>query len=146
MHSIFNKLNPKVSKIYLFLFCGLLWLFAGTLLDSYAIRWLSAINNNSIIYFLLAGLIASLIIYKFGFTKVANKNIARIIPFHGKQSAFAFMSWKSYLIVIFMMMLGATLRHSSMPKDYLSIIYSGIGTALILSSFSYFKLFVKGSF
>ena len=143
MRTLLKKISPKVNKIYLFLFCGILWLFAGTLLDSYSFRWLSAIHHSYIMFFLIAGLIASLIIHKYGFTKVANKNIARIIPFQGKHCAFAFMSWKSYLIVIFMMMLGITLRHSSMPKEYLSIIYTGIGTALILSSLIYFRLFLK---
>jgi hypothetical protein len=52
------------------------------------------------------------------------------------------MTWKSYLIVAVMVTMGIMLRHSSIPKQYLSIMYIGIGTALILSSIRYFRYLV----
>jgi hypothetical protein len=53
------------------------------------------------------------------------------------------MSGKSYLIVIIMISMGIALRHSSIPKRYLSILYNGIGLALFLSGIRYFRFFFK---
>ena len=38
-----------------------------------------------------------------------------------------------------MIALGITLRRSPLPNQYLSIVYLGIGLALILSGFRYFR-------
>jgi hypothetical protein len=38
-----------------------------------------------------------------------------------------------------MVTMGITLRHSPIPKQYLSVIYTGIGLALFLSSIRYFR-------
>jgi hypothetical protein len=51
---------------------------------------------------------------------------------------FAFQAWKSYLVIAFMVMFGFILRHSMIPKYYLSVPYTAIGGALILSSFHYY--------
>ncbi len=59
----------------------------------------------------------------------------------GKRCVFAFQSWKSYLIVVIMIAMGIGLRHSPIPKPYLSVLYIGIGLALILSSFRYLKYY-----
>ena len=60
----------------------------------------------------------------------------------GKKCIFSFMSWKSYLIVVVMMTMGITLRHSSIPKQYLAIMYIAIGGALAISSIPYFINFI----
>ena len=39
-----------------------------------------------------------------------------------------------------MISLGLFLRHSSLPKQYLAVIYLAVGGALFLSSFYYYKL------
>lgn len=52
------------------------------------------------------------------------------------------MTWKSYIIVLIMVSMGIALRHSSIPKRYLSILYDGIGLALFLSGIRYLRFFV----
>jgi hypothetical protein len=42
-----------------------------------------------------------------------------------------------------MIVLGSTLRHSSIPKQWLSVIYTGIGLALFLSGVKYFRFFIR---
>jgi hypothetical protein len=42
-----------------------------------------------------------------------------------------------------MVSMGIALRHSSIPKHYLSILYNGIGLALFLSGIRYFRFFFK---
>ena len=56
------------------------------------------------------------------------------------------MTWKSYLIVPVMVSMGIFLRHSPVPKEYLSIIYTGIGLGLFLSGTHYFRFFITLTF
>jgi hypothetical protein len=56
---------------------------------------------------------------------------------------FSFMPWKSYILITIMIVMGATLRHSALPKPYLAALYSAIGTALILSSIRYFRFLIQ---
>jgi len=61
----------------------------------------------------------------------------------GKKCAFSFMTWKSYMIVAVMVTMGTLLRHSAIPKTYLSILYIGIGLSLILSSIRYLRVLLS---
>jgi hypothetical protein len=82
-------------------------------------------------------------IHHFGFLKIADKNLNRILLLKEKQNPFYFMTFKSYLIVLVMVSMGIALRHSAIPKRYLSILYNGIGLALFLSGIRYFRFFFK---
>jgi len=53
------------------------------------------------------------------------------------------MTWRSYFIVLLMVTLGIILRHSSIPKNYLAVLYIGIGLALFLSGIRYLRFFIK---
>ena len=53
------------------------------------------------------------------------------------------MTWRSYLIVLVMVSMGIALRHSPIPKKYLSVLYNGIGLALFLSGIRYLRFFFK---
>lgn len=90
----------------------------------------------------LAGLVGSLLIYRFGFSRLANKNLSRIYaqsPHKDKVCIFAFQNTRSYFLVIVMMAMGYGLRHSGISKVYLSPVYLAIGLALLLSSLLYYK-------
>jgi hypothetical protein len=81
-------------------------------------------------------------IHHFGFLKIADKNLNRLLPLTEKKCLFSFMTWRSYLIVLVMVSMGIALRHSSIPKPYLSILYNGIGLALFLSGIRYLRFFI----
>ncbi|MDP4184665.1 MAG: hypothetical protein Q8862_05825 [Bacteroidota bacterium] len=136
-------MHNEVNKEILLLFAGIMWICVGTMLSFLAYHWLIAYGRWDAYIFAGIGIIAAVIIHLFGFLKVVDKNLRRILPMHGKRCAFSFMSWKSYILVAFMISLGITLRHSSIPKQYLSVLYIGIGFALILSSTRYLKVFVN---
>jgi len=59
------------------------------------------------------------------------------------RSLFSFMTWKSYIIVVIMVSMGIALRHSFIPRRYLSVLYNGIGLALFLSGIRYLRFFLK---
>ena len=50
-----------------------------------------------------------------------------------------FQAWKSYLIIVAMIVLGVTLRNSAIPKNVLAVAYTAVGGALFLGSFHYYR-------
>lgn len=133
-----GKFKPAVPKKVLLVFAGLMWFSVGIMLSTMAFRWLYDYEGNSWLY-AVSGFIAALIIHHFGFLKIVDKNLGRISRLPGKPCIFSFISWKSYVTILIMVTLGITLRHSSIPKQFLSLIYLGIGFALFLSSIRYFR-------
>lgn len=141
-----SKLKPGLPKGWLLFFAGAMWVDAGSLLISYTFVWLENLKVITQIGFVATGVILALTIYKFGFSKLGEKNIKRIMNIESdRPCVFAFQQWSSYPVVIFMISLGIFLRkYSPIPKMYLAILYIGIGGSLFLASFQYFfKLFQK---
>ncbi len=138
-----RKCSFSTTKNVLLFIAGFVWLCVGTMLLSLAFSWLSAIFNINIYLFVCAGVLLALFAHHFGFLKIADKNLQRIFSMKGKQCLLTFIPWKSYLIIAIMVLLGLILRHSAIPKQYLAILYIGIGLALILSSLRYFRVFLK---
>ena len=88
------------------------------------------------------GVVVALLVHHFGFLKIVDKNIERILPMVEKKCLFSFITWKSYLMILVMVTMGAWLRHSAIPHRFLAILYIGIGLALILSSLRYIRVFI----
>ena len=134
----FSRLKPAVSRNWLLATAGLTWTVVGIILCLMAIHWLATFVLKLSIPLGVAGLLLAIVIFYFGFSKVARKNIERLFRFQDKVCFFAFQAWKSYLIIAVMAAIGAFLRHSPIPKQYLAVIYLAIGGALLLSSFIYY--------
>ena len=134
-----EKWKPGVPKSTLLLMAGLIWLGIGILMDSLAYYWLKNENPRTVLVISSLGFILALLIHHFGFLRIVDKNLGRILPMEGKRCVFSFMPWKSYLLIMVMILMGFLIRHSSIPKPDLAVLYSGIGTALILSSVRYLR-------
>ena len=134
-----RKLNPAVDKKYLILLAGTMWCGVGVMLICFAVSWLTQYQGKGTLIFYAAGFLAAMPIHHFGFLKLADRNLKRLLPLEEKKCLFSFITWKSYLIIIVMVTLGVTLRHSSIAKQYLSILYNGIGLGLFLSGIRYFR-------
>jgi len=133
-----EKFKPAVSKYLLMALAGLMWGVVGIMLCRMAFIWLRAVPVRWALSLGSLGLISALAAYRFGFSKIALKNIFRLCLLPDKTCIFAFQAWKSYLIIIFMVTLGLTLRHSPFPKHFLAVIYETIGGALLFSSFHFY--------
>jgi hypothetical protein len=138
-----KKYKPAVPKAVLLFLAGGLWLGVGTVLLFLAVSWLREATQINYSLFAGSGIILALFIHHFGFLKIVDKNLGRILPADEKKCVFSFMPWKSYLIIPVMITLGILLRHSAIPKHYLSILYIAIGLALTLSSMRYLRYFFK---
>jgi hypothetical protein len=134
------NIKPAVNKQVLLFLAGFMWLSVGIMLLLLSFSWLNASRNfNS---YLLGGIgvVFALVVHHFGFLKIVDKNLGRILPMEGTKCVFSFITWKSYILVAGMVTLGTLLRHSPIPKPYLSILYIGIGLALLLSSLRYLRI------
>jgi hypothetical protein len=141
--TLIEKLNPTVDKKILVLLAGLMWCGVGIMLICFAVTWLNHYNGEGKVLLYMAGFLIAMPIHHFGFLKIADKNLKRLLPLTEKKCVFAFMTWRSYFIVVIMVSMGIGLRHSSIPKQYLSILYNGIGLALFLSGIRYFRFFFR---
>jgi hypothetical protein len=138
-----RKFTPGVDKRFLVLMAGLMWCGVGVMLVRFAVSWLSLLTEKEQIFYYTAGFIAAMPIHHFGFLKIADTNLNRLMPLTEKKCLFSFITWRSYIIILMMVSMGLVLRHSSLPKRYLSILYNGIGLALFLSGIRYFRFFFK---
>ena len=137
---VLAKLKPAVSRYWLISAAGLLWSAVGMMLCRLAYLWLATVPWGRAVFLGISGILLALIAYRFGFSRIAAKNIDRIRQFSEKGCLFAFQAWKSYLIIVIMVTLGLFLRHLPLPKQYLAVIYLAVGGALFLSSFQYYEL------
>jgi len=134
-----EKWKPGVPKSVLLFLAGVLWLGTGIMLDVLSYHWLRVETPSKILVCSASGFVCALGIHHFGFLRIVDRNLDRILPMEGRRCVFSFMPWKSYLIIVIMIFMGILLRHSPIPKLYLSVLYIGIGTALILSSIRYLR-------
>ncbi len=143
MSSGLRKFDPAVDKRVLLFISGMLWTIVGAALCNLSIHWLSEVPMTEAGLLGAAGIVLALAIHHFGFLKLVDKNIERIRAKDGKVCIFGFQPWKSYAIIIVMILFGSMLRQSSLPRTYLSIIYTGFGGAMLLSSVRYHRVFIK---
>ena len=136
-------LKPGVTKSWLIAVAGLTWTGVGVMLCRLAYHWFVAINTGLAVMLGALGAVMALATYHFGFSKIAQKNIRRLCLLTEKTFVFAFQTWRAYLVIVFMIILGAVLRSSPLPKSYLAIVYTTIGGAIFLSSFHYYGLLWK---
>lgn len=132
-----------MTKNILLLLAGTAWLCVGVMLMFLGFSWLSEASHTNTYLFGGAGVILALLVHHFGFLRIVDKNLKRISLMDEKNCLFSFISWKSYLLIVIMITMGIMLRHSAIPKQYLAILYIGIGLALILSSVRYMRVFFK---
>lgn len=117
-----------------------MWSGVGVMLIAISTRWLHLDDVLTLLGLALTRPALGTVIYLFGFSKVARKNIRRIAAMPAKRNCiFAFQEWKTYPLVIFMVCLGIYLRvYSPFPKPLLAITYIGIGSGLFFSSLLYY--------
>jgi len=136
-----EKLKPLVSRHWLFALAGVMWSGVGVMLMWRAWIWLSAMTPAWAIGITLAGVVIAFGFYYFMFTKTVAKNIRRLRSLPDPVGILAFNSPKGYILIIFMIALGITLRHSSLDRRILAVLYLGMGGALFLASLHFYRQF-----
>ena len=144
-----THLKPAVPKHWLIAIAGLVWSTVGGMLCLMAWGWLRPMPPLRIIGLLTTGLALALILHRFMLARIARRNMDRICTYAERGCVFAFQAWRSYLMILVMIAVGSFLRHTMISREILSLLYTAMGGALILSSLAYFILFwrvrVKGA-
>jgi hypothetical protein len=133
-----KSLKPAVSKTWLIALAGLMWSVVGLMLCRLAYHWLAVIRWREVVPLELLGIVLALTAHQFLFSRIAQKNIARLSLLTEKTCIFAFQRWKSYFLIGLMITVGIALRNLPVPRPYLAILYSTVGGALFLASLQYY--------
>jgi len=133
-----RSLKPGVSKIWLIALAGLMWSVVGFVLCRLAYHWLAVIRGRGAVPLELLGIVLALTAHQFCFSRIAQKNIARLSLLTEKTCIFAFQRWRSYFLIGLMITVGIALRNLPIPRPYLAILYTTIGGALFLASLQYY--------
>ena len=88
-----RKFTPRADKKVLIFLAGLMWCGVGVMLIRYAVTWLSIVSITEQIIFYVIGFSAALLIHLYGFSKIADKNLRRLLPMEVKKCVFSFMTW-----------------------------------------------------
>jgi len=133
--------EPAVRRTTLVLSAAVVWTLVGLFLAARAALWFRS-STRPVLWLILLALAAGFIKGHFIFSKLARRNIRRIgelSPHKEKICIFAFQALQSYAIVLGMIILGILLRHSSLSRQILAVIYLAIGAALVYASASYWR-------
>ena len=133
-----KSLKPAVSKTWLIVMAGLMWSVVGLMLCRLAYHWLAIIHWRWIAPLELLGIVLALMAHQLCFSRIAQKNIARLSLLTEKTCIFAFQRWNGYFLVGLMITLGIVLRNLAIPKPHLAVLYTTIGGALFLGSLQYY--------
>jgi hypothetical protein len=148
--SLLKKYDPAVSKHWLLAVAGCMWAGVGVMLCVLAYGWLTHPATPLALACAVVGVLIALAANRFEFTRLALRNIDRILRYPDKVCVFAFQAWSGYVMIFGMIALGIVLRHSPLPKPYLAVIYVAIGGALIQASVNYFarlsRMFAEGDY
>ncbi len=131
-----HKMKPIVDRSWLFIVAGLMWTAVGLMLLWRAFGWLLAASHTMPLFLLGMGI--ALLSYHFMFTNTVRKNIARLHTLPERTGLLAFNSARGYGIIVIMIALGIGLRHSSLDRSLLAVLYTAMGGALFLASFHFY--------
>lgn len=138
MKDFLEKYKIKANKRTLLLIAGALWSFAGSRVFSLGFGDLTSNTKNDLLYFAISSIVF-LVFYKFIFSKMVQKHCKRILnSILERHCIFSFFDVKSYLIMIFMIVGGISIRNAHIfnPK-YLGTFYVGLGFALLGAGVSF---------
>ena len=142
---LIKRLNPALGKKWHYLVNVVLWIGLGIMLVSIASRWLQGWDSLTNGMILGGGLLFGFIFYRFGFSRMAAKNIRRIEAKPGdKHCIFGFHGWKLYPIVVIMVLTFVALRENELvPLQMLAVLYFAIGFSKFASSMVYIRKLIS---
>lgn len=79
-----RQFTPRADKRILVLLAGLMWCGVGIMLIRFAVTWLFPLGIKTSGIYYAAGFLAAMPIHHFGFLKIADKNLRRLLPLSEK--------------------------------------------------------------
>lgn len=136
-----DKILP-VNREHLLLMQVLFWLFPGIKILITGINAMKIVNelNPERVWWLVLIAIVVAALFSLMFNNFIKRYTARILSFpERKKSLFAFFDLRGYILIIFMMGLGISLKFiPGIPTEFFAGFYPGLGTALTIAGIRYF--------
>ena len=141
-----DKILP-VNREHLLLMQVLFWLFPGIKILITGITAMKTVNdcNPERVWWLALTAVVVAVLFSLMFNNFIKRYTARILGFpERKKSLFAFFDLRGYILIIFMMGLGISLKFiPGIPAEFFAGFYPGLGTALIIAGIRYFVSWCK---
>lgn len=132
----------NVNKEHLLLMQVLCWFAPGIVITKKGIQALIEVNaiHSDRVWWLILIAVGVLIAFLLMFHRFVNKYTERILNFPTrKKSLFAFFDLHGYILIIFMMCLGISLKYIPfIPTEFFAAFYPGLGVALAVSGVRFF--------
>lgn len=116
------------------LLAALLWTCVGCGLLLAGLNWLGHSHNPWLPGLLALAIGLGLAKGQLALARTARSAAARIARRGDGTCLGGFLSWKSWLFVLVMMAGGAALRHSTLSRTILGVLYAAVGIALLWGS------------
>lgn len=133
-----------VSRQYLLIIAGIVWIIAGAnILRIGIVTWMD--DSKDWLFKVCEASLVFLLFFIFVFRKLYNKYTARIEQKKiDKNCPFSFFDIKGWLIMIFMMTLGITVRvFHLLPDSFISVFYTGLSLALIVTGLLFIRYWLQ---
>jgi len=134
--SPFHRFKPAAPAGVHLLLASLLWTAVGAALLSFGVKWVFEGDRTLVKWLLLPMGALGLAKAHFILTRSAARMSSRIRERGDGKCIGGFLSWKTWLLVLFMMAGGRLLRSEfvPIPKPWVGLIYAGVGLSLITAS------------
>ncbi len=126
-----KRLKPGVGRSAHLFVAPFIWTTVGIVLMERGLGWIGLhLTLRLLLIALLAGTAKSLTVLD----RTAKKGLRRIMGFGDNTCIGAVYPWRTWLLVVLMMLFGIALRKLTHPGAFIGAIYFAIGWALLLSS------------
>lgn len=132
-------MNYNVTRHTLLFIAGSIWILAGAnILRIGILSWLS--DTNDWIYKTGVAALVFLFFFRLIFRKLLSKHTQRIIQKKEKSCPFSFFDLRGWMVMFVMITFGVVIRKLGlMPAVFISVFYTGLSTALILTGFLFLR-------
>ena len=123
-----------VNRQFLLITAGIVWIIAGTnILRIGIVTWMN--STQDWMFKIGEATVVFLLFFVFIFRKLYYKHTRRIEEKkEDKNCPFSFLDVKSWIMMVFMIALGITIRSLHLlPESFISVFYTGLSIALILT-------------
>jgi len=142
-----TRMTPAVAMRTRLAAAAALWTTVGSVLALVGVRWvLTARSPVAVqILVLVTAVVIGLIKSRIVFRRTAARITARLLRQGNSRCLGGFLSWKSWLTVAAMAILGRFLRTLGIPYLWIGLVYSAVGVGLALTSIDIWRCTLRSS-
>ncbi|MFH0981076.1 MAG: hypothetical protein V2A79_06015 [Planctomycetota bacterium] len=133
--------KPAASRRTHLLLAAVMWTVVGALLFYFGSRWVLQAHVSHAYLQIAAAAGLGVVKARFVLDRAAGRIIARIRARGDGRCLGGFLSFKSWGLVVFMVGAGRLLRRGLLPAPVVGLLYTAIGTALVVGARNFWRAF-----